>query len=153
MRTVKKLTKETAKVEAAPVKADSTAVKEEAVNAAAAQAVKATTVEKTAKKTMAEDTAVKAEAPAKKAAPARKTTAARKTASAKKNTEVKEEIVLQCFGKETKMSDIMAKVKDIWTTEYNKKPEEIAAVSIYLKPEEDAVYYVVNDEVKGSISL
>lgn len=152
MKTVKKLTKETAKVEATPVKDTKTAVKNEAPKAAAAPAAKATTVEKTTEKTTAENTAVKTET-AKKAAPARKTGTARRTAAAKKSTEIKETVYLQCFGKEISAADLSSRVKEIWEKEYNKKTDEIETLEIYLKPEEDAAYYVINSSVTGSISL
>lgn len=67
--------------------------------------------------------------------------------------ELKANIYLQYMGKEFSTSDVMKKVKDIWVKELGKKPEELRSVNVYLKPEEFAAYYVINDEVNGKIDL
>lgn len=67
--------------------------------------------------------------------------------------ELKANIYLQYMGKEFSTSDVMKKVKDVWVKELGKKPEELRSVNVYLKPEEFAAYYVINDEVNGKIDL
>lgn len=78
-------------------------------------------------------------------APAKRTTT-RKTA-------VKETVYLQYFGKEINKDDLVKQVKDIWTKELKNKAGDLKSVTLYLKPEENMAYYVINDDVTGSIAL
>ena len=78
-------------------------------------------------------------------APAKRTTT-RKTA-------VKETVYLQYLGKEINKDDLVKQVKDIWTKELKNKAGDLKSVTLYLKPEENMAYYVINDDVTGSISL
>lgn len=47
---------------------------------------------------------------------------------------------------------LVAKVKEIWVDEGN-KIKDIDTLNLYVKPEEDSVYYVVNETFSGKISL
>ncbi len=78
-------------------------------------------------------------------APAKRTTT-RKTA-------VKETVYLQYYGKEINKDDLVKQVKDIWTKELKNKAGDLKSVTLYLKPEENMAYYVINDDVTGSIAL
>ena len=78
-------------------------------------------------------------------APAKRTTT-RKTA-------VKETVYLQYLGKEINKDDLVKQVKDIWTKELKNKAGDLKSVTLYLKPEENMAYYVINDDVTGSIAL
>ena len=78
-------------------------------------------------------------------APAKRTTT-RKTA-------VKETVYLQYLGKEINKEDLVKQVKDIWTKELKNKAGDLKSVTLYLKPEENMAYYVINDDVTGSIAL
>ena len=78
-------------------------------------------------------------------APAKRTTT-RKTA-------VKETVFLQYLGKEINKDDLVKQVKDIWTNELKNKAGDLKSVTLYLKPEENMAYYVINDDVTGSIAL
>ena len=78
-------------------------------------------------------------------APAKRTTT-RKTA-------VKETVYLQYLGKEINKDDLVKQVKDIWTKELKNKAGDLESVTLYLKPEENMAYYVINDDVTGSIAL
>ena len=80
------------------------------------------------------------QAPAKK-----KTTAAKKA--------VAETVYLQYLGKEINKADLMKQVKDIWTKELKNKVGDMKSVTLYLKPEENKAYYVINEEVTGSIDM
>lgn len=115
--------------EAAPKTARKTTAK-------AAKAVKA--VEETVA-----DAAVKVE---KKAEEVKKATAPKKTA-------VKETVYLQYLGKEINKEDLMKQVKEIWTKELKNKVGDMKSVTLYLKPEENKAYYVINEEVTGSIDM
>lgn len=48
--------------------------------------------------------------------------------------------------------ELVAKTKELWTNAGN-KIKDIKTLNLYVKPEEDAVYYVVNDEFTGKISM
>lgn len=93
----------------------------------------------------------------KTTAKAEKTKAAEKKAPVKKapakKTAVKESVVLQFAGKEISAEALMKTVKEIWTKELKNKVGDMKSVSLYVKPEEMAAYYVVNEEVTGKIQL
>ena len=79
---------------------------------------------------------------------------AKTEAPVKKTTGKKtQEICLQFAGKEITDKEIMDKVKEIWTKELGNKVKDMIDVKVYVKPEECAVYYVINGDVTGSISL
>ncbi len=122
-----------AKATAAEVKATAAEVKEKAVRTtkAAAKTVKA--AEAKAEKT------VKAASEAVKKAPVKKA--------------VKETVYLQYMGKEINKDDVMAQVKKIWTDELNKKASDLKEITLYLKTDDNAAYYVINGEVTGKIAL
>ena len=97
------------------------------------------TVTKTTKKTIVDTSAeVKTEAvkPAAKKAPVKP-----------------QEIYFQAAGKEILDKDLVEKVKDIWTKELDNKVKDMVNVKIYVKPEENAAYYVINDDVTGKFEL
>lgn len=64
----------------------------------------------------------------------------------------KQEVIIQFAGREVLEKDIVANVKKAWTDMGN-KVSDMADVKIYVKPEEATVYYVINDEVSGSIEM
>ena len=93
-----------------------------------------------AKKPVEEKKAVVKKTPAAKKAPAKKTV-------------VKENIVLQFAGKELKTEDILKQVKAYWTKQLKNKVGDMKSVTLYLKPEESKAYFVINDDVTGSVEL
>ena len=126
-------------------KAAKPAVETEAVKAEATEAA-AKTTEKAAE---AKTTETAKKAPAKKTT-ARKTPAKRTTT--KKAAVVTEEVYLQYAGKEFSSADLTAKVKEIWK-EMGKKAADLKDIKVYVKPEENAAYYVINNEETGSFGL
>lgn len=60
---------------------------------------------------------------------------------------------LQYMGKEINQNDIIEEVKKIWTEQLGKKASEMKTLAVYLKPEENTAYYVINDEVRGSVQI
>ena len=56
-------------------------------------------------------------------------------------------LTLQYMGKELSQEDMVAAVKAQWTG------EEIKTLALYVKPEDQAVYYVVNGEGSGKVDL
>lgn len=66
------------------------------------------------------------------------------------NTEVK--TVLQVSGKEINVEEVVDRVKDAYRAE-NPEGKEVKTLNLYVKPEDNAVYYVVNDSAAGRIDL
>lgn len=102
---------------------------------------KAAEVKKTAKKATAE---------VKKAAPeaAKKVVETAKRAAAKKD--IKTDVVLQYGEKEINTKDMIAAVKKEWTKARH-KVSDIKSIELYIKPEDYAVYYVINGDTTGKI--
>ena len=48
--------------------------------------------------------------------------------------------------------EVIAKVKEAWVSEGN-KIKDIKELKLYLKPDEFAAYYVINDDISGKINL
>ena len=79
---------------------------------------------------------VKAEAPAK--------AAAKKPAAPKKD--VKAKVVLQLGEREYTEAALVKIAQDVWKFDLGKDPAELKKVELYIKPEENKVYYVMNGE-------
>lgn len=105
-----------------------------------------------AKKAVEEKKAV----PAKKAAAPKKETA-KKAAPAKKEAAVKAatkvSVNLQFAGKEYKAEDFEKMAKDVWQYDLGKKAADLKSVDLYVKPEENKVYYVMNGDVTGDFDI
>lgn len=89
----------------------------------------------------------------KKAEPVEKEVAEKKPA-AKRTTKkaVKTTLVVQAAGKEVSMEDAVARVKEAWVATGNKEAD-MKEIAVYVKPEEKAIYYVVNGEVTGRVDF
>ena len=108
--------------------------------------VKAAPAAKTEKKAPAK------KAPAKKtAAPAAKT--AEKKAPVKKAAKVEETVNFQFSGKSYTPDDLMKIFKDVWKYDMNGREEDIKNVELYVKPEENTTYFVVNGSITGSFFI
>ena len=128
-----------------------------------AEPVKPTTKEETAKpeekkaEKKVEDKAVKkAEAETKTATKktATKKTAAKKT-TARKTTakkDIKVSAFVEYFGKQVEEKEMIARVKKAWTSS-GKKIGDIKTMELYIKPEESAVYYVINGTETGAVAF
>lgn len=111
------------------------------------EAVKKETVKKeTVKKTPAKKASVK-KAPVKKA-PAKK-----ETKPAAKKAEIKSEVHVQFSGKSYTQEDLIKIAKDVWTYDLNGDIADLTSIELYLKPEEQTVYYVMNKEFTGSFAI
>ena len=95
------------------------------------------------KKSAAAEPAAKAEKPAAKT----RKTPVRKTPAAKKAAAPQITLKLQYMGKELSQEDMVAAVKAQWNG------EEIKTLELYVKPEDQAIYYVVNGEDTGKVDL
>ena len=92
-----------------------------------------------------------AKATAKPAAkPAAK--AAAKRGPAKKK-ELKTSMNVQYAGKSYSQEDLIKIAKDVWKYDLKKKAGDLANIELYIKPEEDVVYYVFNETEEGSFTI
>ncbi len=106
------------------------------------------------------------EAPAKKTAAKKTTTTVRKTpvrkTAANKEEAVKDEAVaaavketvnFQFSGKSYTPEDLLKSCKDVWKYDLGGKEEDIKSIELYVKPEENSTYYVINGDVTGSFFI
>lgn len=127
--------------------------------------VKAAEVKTEVKAASKADVKEEAKAPAKKTA-GRKATV-KKTAAAKKETEkktvgrkpaakkaeIQETVNFQFSGKSYTPEDLVRSCKDVWKYDLNGKEEDIKSIELYVKPEENTTYYVINGDVTGSFFI
>lgn len=148
--------KATAKVVAKAAPA-AKAAEEKKPEVKAAAPVKEAEVKKAAPAAKAEKKAPAKKAPAKKtaekkaAAPAAKT--AEKKAPVKKAAKVEETVNFQFSGKSYTPDDLMKIFRDVWKYDMNGREEDIRNVELYVKPEENTTYFVVNGSITGSFFI
>lgn len=143
----------------------------EAKKTAAKSAAKATAAE--VKSEEAKTDVAAAKGAAKEASKTtRKTTAKKTTAKATKNTATKETaekettsktpgrkaatkavVHVQFSGKSYTTEDWVKSAKDVWEYDLNRNPEDFKSVELYVKPEENKVYYVINGDVSGDFNI
>ena len=97
----------------------------------------------------AKETAVK-ETKEPKAA---KETVAKTAKNTAKKEHVKCSVQLQYAGKAYTQEELLKVAKDIWKSDLKQKAGDLNSVELYVKPEENKVYYVMNDEFKGSFDI
>ncbi len=118
--------------------------------------VKKAEVKKAAPAAKAEKKAPVKKAPAKKAevkkaaAPAAKE---EKKAPVKKAAKVEETVNFQFSGKSYTPDDLMKIFRDVWKYDMNGREEDIRNVELYVKPEENTTYFVVNGSITGSFFI
>lgn len=103
----------------------------------------------------------KAEAPAVPAPvkavdkPAAKKTVAKKLEVKKpvKKAELKSALHVQFAGKSYSQEDLVKMAKDVWKYDLKQKAGDLVSMDLYVKPEENTVYYVMNDEFTGSFYI
>lgn len=124
-----------------------TAVKE------SASEVKAAVTEKTAaaKTETVKDTAAETKETAKPAREKKPSRAAKKAAKAAKE-ELKPEVFIQYQGNEAIVADVIEKAKNEFVADGH-RASSIKSLQVYLKPEEFAAYYVINQKFAGRVDL
>ena len=65
---------------------------------------------------------------------------------------MKKTLFVQYDGKQVEEKEIVASVKAAWT-EAGNKVGDIKTMEVYVKPEENAIYYVVNGDVTGKVEF
>lgn len=136
--------KEAVKTAAAEKKEAGTAALKSAVKDVADEAKKAVDETKAAGEKAKE--AVKEKAPVK---------AVRKTVKKEKapvKTDLKPEIFIQFDGKEAVLEEAVEKAKSQFVAEGH-RVSSIKSLQVYLKPEEHAAYYVINQKFAGRVDL
>lgn len=130
----------------ATVAAKKAAAKKPTVKKAAATTAKKPAVKKAEPK--------KAAAPATKKAPAKK--AAAKKPAAKKEvaqTTLKTNIVLQYADKNVTYDTLVENAENVYQYDMGKNVSDIKKLDLYVKPEENTVYFVVNDKEHNQYGL
>lgn len=118
--------------------------------------VKAPEVKAEVKKEAVKKTPAAKKAPAKKAPAAKKETVKKETvkkAHAAKKPVVKEEVNFQFSGKSYTSEDLIRITRDVWKYDLNGKEEDVKSIELYVKPEENTAYYVINGDVTGSFFI
>lgn len=134
------------------VKAAEAAVKTTAPKTEEKAAVKPAA--KTEEKKASVSAASVATAPAKKETA--KKTAGRKPAakkSATKKAELKTSVCLQFAGKSYSEEDLVKMAKDVWKYDLKQKLADLVSVELYVKPEENTAYYVMNKDFAGNFYI
>ena len=65
---------------------------------------------------------------------------------------VEEKVILQANGSEVNVDDVTKKAEAAFVNDGHRK-DEIRKIVVYLKSEENAAYYVINDDYTGRIDL
>ena len=118
--------------------------------------VKAEVKKEAVKKDTVKKTPAAKKAPAKKAPAAKKETVKKETvkkAPAAKKPVVKEEVNFRFSGKSYTSEDLIRITKDVWKYDLNGKEEDVKSIELYVKPEENTAYYVINGDVTGSFFI
>ena len=118
--------------------------------------VKAPEVKAEVKKEAVKKTPAAKKAPAKKAPAAKKETVKKETvkkAPAAKKPVVKEEVNFQFSGKSYTSEDLIRITRDVWKYDLKGKEEDVKSIELYVKPEENTAYYVINGDVTGSFFI
>ena len=127
-----------------------TAVKESASEVKAA--VKEAVEEKTAVKTeTVKEAAAETKETAKPVKEKKPSRAAKKAAKAAKE-ELKPEVYIQYQGNEAIVADVIEKAKNEFVADGH-RASSIKSLQVYLKPEEFAAYYVINQKFAGRVDL
>ncbi len=151
MEEVKKTTAKVVAKAAPAVKA----AEEKKPEVKAAAPVKEAEAKKAAPAAKAEKKAPAKKAPAKKAEVKKAASAAKeeKKAPVKKAAKVEETVNFQFSGKSYTPDDLMKIFRDVWKYDMNGREEDIRNVELYVKPEENTTYFVVNGSITGSFFI
>lgn len=93
--------------------------------------------------------------PSAKKAAAKKTTAkaASKAEKAPAKKAVKATLHLEYKGRSQTTDELVKIAKDVWKYDMKQKVGDFKSVELYVKPEENKVYFVVNGDMTGSFDL
>lgn len=133
-------------------------VKEEAVPATvkaeekpAAETVKKEEAAPVVKKKPGRKPGSKSKKTAEKKAPAAKKEEAEKKETVKRRA--KNKITLELNGQSYTEDSLIQSAKDVWVYDLGRDLKDFKSAELYIKPEDRAVYYVINGDVTGSFGL
>jgi hypothetical protein len=120
-------------------------------------AVKANVAEKkeagtAAVKAVAKDVATETKAVATKVKETAKTQKNNRTTKKAEKEELKPEVFIQFYSSEAVVAEVIEKVKAKFVDEGH-RASSIKSLQVYLKPEENAAYYVINQKTAGKVDL
>jgi hypothetical protein len=120
-------------------------------------AVKENVVEKKeasteAVKNVAKDVAAETKAVATKVKETAKTKKNTKSTKKAEKEELKPEVFIQFYSSEAVVAEVIEKVKGRFIEEGH-RASSIKSLQVYLKPEENAAYYVINQKTAGRVDL
>lgn len=90
---------------------------------------------------------------AAKAKTAAKKTVAKTGAKRGPKKEAEATISVQFSGKSYTAQELVAIAKDVWKYDLKQKVSDFKSVELYVKPEENQTYYVINGEYTGSFFI
>ncbi len=90
---------------------------------------------------------------AKKTTTAKKPAAKKTTAAAPKAAEVKANIVLQYADKNVTFDTLVENAQNVYQYDMGKNVADMKKLDLYVKPEENTVYFVVNDKEHNQYGL
>ena len=124
-----------------------TVEKKEEVKAETKPAAKKAPTKKTTVKKASENNTTAKKAEEKKA------TVEKTEAKSKKATAVQQSLHIQYSDKNVSMDDLQKIAADVWKYDLNKGDQEFTSLDLYVKPEENTVYYVFNGDVQGNFLI
>lgn len=65
---------------------------------------------------------------------------------------MKTSFFVEYAGKQVEDKELISNVKALWVAEGN-KVKDIKTLNIYVKPEENAAYYVINETFSGKVEF
>ena len=143
---------EAAKVEAIEPKAEE--IKTEMIAEPKEAETKKAPAKKTAARTAKTTKTVKAqEIKAEEAKKETKKAAPKAKKAPAKAKNVESILHIQYGGKSYGQEDLMKIARDVWEYDLKHKADELESVELYVKPEENMVYYVMNREFTGSFYI
>lgn len=77
----------------------------------------------------------------------------KKPATRRTKKESAAEIYIQYLGKELSTKNVLENIKNLWTGEMGRKEKDFKDVKVYIKPEENKAYFVINGNETGYICL
>ena len=75
-----------------------------------------------------------------------------KKETAAKTSDVTANVVLQFYGKDNNINDIIENVKKAYVADGH-KAASIKTLNVYLKPEDGSAYFVINESYAGKVAL
>ena len=65
---------------------------------------------------------------------------------------MKTNVYVEFYGEQVSQADVIEEAKKIWKDSGN-KAADLKKLEVYIKPEDDRVYYVFNGETAGSFPI